>query len=697
MKSLTIRFALRQQAVLLWGGAILMLLLASCGGETQKASLKPIAIPDQVFSIKGEVLGFEASGSGQAFTQSVDVSSLRKLVEKMDDVLVYEFDPKGNGQLLEHEYQDGTLTALFQPGNRYFIYPTPFGRLGDTYRALCLLRGVSIRHRLNPGLIDPTCLVILCANMRLGRDEIVQRMPEFAPYIDELAELDQLDFGGLEPGVRTRQVGLGGDLCDRCLGFGRDVLIPDPRCERPPRLDPPPQPDVSVINMVPAGNSAETSQDSEPFLTVDRSDPTQMVGSAFTPNPFGIGGGTAPIYVSNDGGNTWILNNIVPSASALTGTGDITVAASQNADQLYAGILRRPTITRTMDILQTNNYNNPAAMVNNFTQQQPDQPFVQAQTVGANDRVYVGNNDLSLTNNTAVIDMSFDGGANYNQTVLDPRTVSNQNGPSVRPTISGDGTVYAAYFGWRNVTGVSADSRTATITSDIVVVRDDNGGTGTNPFTDLTDPSDGLAGRLVATGRVIPWRNNQFLGPERTGSTLTCAVHPTNSQIVYVAWADGGGATDLYTLHLRMSSDGGATWSRDLRTIRNATCMALAIAPNGAVGFLYQAFNDNRWITRLEQSRNAFETRVNTVLASTPGTTPAPAFLPYLGDYNFLLTVGNEFRGVFSANNTPDNLNFPEGVVYQRSANFTTITLDDGTGNPVAVSIDPFYFTVEAL
>ena len=58
---------------------------------------------------------------------------------------------------------------------------------------------------------------------------------------------------------------------------------------------------------------------------------------------------------------------------------------------------------------------------------------------------------------------------------------------------------------------------------------------------------------------------------------------------------------------------------------------------------------------------------------------------------------GNEFRGVFSANNSPDFANFPQGVTYQRAANFNTKTLNDGSGNPVAVSIDPFYFSVPVI
>ncbi len=57
------------------------------------------------------------------------------------------------------------------------------------------------------------------------------------------------------------------------------------------------------------------------------------------------------------------------------------------------------------------------------------------------------------------------------------------------------------------------------------------------------------------------------------------------------------------------------------------------------------------------------------------------------------MAVGNDFYGIFSANNTPDKANFPGGVGYQRNSNFTTRTLLGVNGvTPVNVSIDPFFF-----
>src|SRR4051812_12360107 len=48
-----------------------------------------------------------------------------------------------------------------------------------------------------------------------------------------------------------------------------------------------------LVNMMPKSLSGETSQDSEPHLTVNPANALQIVGTAFTPNPGG--GSFAPL------------------------------------------------------------------------------------------------------------------------------------------------------------------------------------------------------------------------------------------------------------------------------------------------------------------------------------------------------------------------------------------------------------------
>jgi hypothetical protein len=453
---------------------------------------------------------------------------------------------------------------------------------------------------------------------------------------------------------------------------------------------------VLVVNMIPKAMSFEDHQDSEPMLAVNPVNPLQIAGSAFTPDPGG--GDLAPIYVSTDGGNTWVLNSIVPSASPDSDTADITVAFGASST-LYAGIIRRPIVNdRTrLNILSTKDFVGVKKMkvLVDRTGEGVDQPFVQALTVavgGGNgkDRVFVGSNDFNAPGGrTATVDLSTNAAAAkpaFKTVRVEGRATSGQDGPSVRPAIHGDGTVYAVLHAWRTF-----DPATGSRTADIVVVRDDNAGA--SRFTDLSDPGDGGAGvRVVQNSK---FNFDDFLGAERTGGAVSIGVDPTNSSVVYVAWADDQPAG--YTIHLRRSTDRGQTWSsNDLRTIAKATNPALAVNSSGKVAFLYQQLagigSAQRWRTHVQRSSDGLNWQ-DTLLADVPANSPPKQFDPFIGDYCHVLAVRNDFYGIFSANNLPDRANFPNGVVYQRNHDFGTKSLFDVDGHtPVAVSIDPFFF-----
>src|SRR5205085_7032070 len=129
-----------------------------------------------------------------------------------------------------------------------------------------------------------------------------------------------------------------------------------------------------------------------------------------------------------------------------------------------------------------------------------DQPFTHALTDKGKDRVYIGNNDFQASPRTATVDV-FGNARAANPAVskvrIEVRATAGQDGPQVRPVAHADGTVYAAFYGWRSQSG-SFPGNTLVVTTDVVVVRDDKGGTGAEAFQDLTDPADGQAGRLVA-------------------------------------------------------------------------------------------------------------------------------------------------------------------------------------------------------
>ncbi len=455
---------------------------------------------------------------------------------------------------------------------------------------------------------------------------------------------------------------------------------------------------VAVINMIPQLQSNETNHDGEPNLAVDATNVQHLVGSAFTPNPTG-NTDTAPVFVSTDGGNTWALRNIVPSANGMTG--DISLDFGRRGGMLYTGILRgggglRQVILRVADPFTGGTM---TTLVDHSTNAF-DQPYASAVTtrVGRRDvdRVYFGFNAFDQrssnggTGRTASADFSTNARtaaapAGFGTQVTESRNTAEQNMPATRFAVHSSGVIYGVFYRW-------ASGSTPNAVCDIVVVRDDNFATGASPFTALTDPSDGVSGRIVVAGQTVP-AFPASLGQNRlVASNLSIAVNPNNAADVWIAWADRDATTGNYTLHTRRSTDSGVNWSADLLTVGNATNPALAINSQNAVGFLYQQLTgtapNRRWHTRLRRSVDGTSWS-DLLLADVPDATG------FMGDYLDLITVGRTYYGIFPATNTPLLTNFPQGVIYQRNADFTTNQLRNDTNNGnIGTSIDPFFFKV---
>src|SRR6266581_6283601 len=195
--------------------------------------------------------------------------------------------------------------------------------------------------------------------------------------------------------MRARVIVVGVALLVACKGSEREVPQPPAKSAG-----------VRVVDLIPISLSGETWQDAEPFLALYASNPHLMAASAFTPNPGGSASATAPIFVSDDGGDSWTLRNTLPSESM---TADITHAVGGNPPVLYAGIIKVPDFP--LNELKTGDFLSPATMTRQGSRPNIDQPFVRATAVSNADRVYVGLNDFDASDGrTATVDVSLDGG-----------------------------------------------------------------------------------------------------------------------------------------------------------------------------------------------------------------------------------------------------------------------------------------------
>ena len=473
--------------------------------------------------------------------------------------------------------------------------------------------------------------------------------------------------------------------------------------------------DFTIVNVVPQSHSNETHQDAEPSIGVNQADPTQIVISAFTPPDPGQTNG--PVYYSEDGGSTWNVSFIVPGGEP----NDQTFKFASRSNQFYGAELTDGTTD--LNVLDTTDPFVPGTMTSLETLSDDDQPFIEVTTVafGADagkDRVYVGHNDTgnssgSSGSDTAAVDVCLDATVSsptFTRTFIDTRSTgsANQDGPPIRVAVHPDGTVYAVFMGWRSL----ASGTPLSITTDIVVVRDDNWASGSSPFTALIDSGDSNAGVRVQTGLSIAFdavggssghQNAGAVGQERVSGTVAIAVDPRDSDIVVIAWA--GIVSGVYTVNIQRSTNRGVSWNPVGLGLSNATNPALAIASTGKIGLLYQQLtgsgSSQKWETHFRDSLDA-NTWTDTTLATVPANVPAlntGEGRTYFGDYIDLVAVGKDFYGTFCANNTPDPANFPAVMpTFLRNVNSTAHTLL-GTDNSTTVdaSIDPFFVTALEL
>jgi hypothetical protein len=461
-------------------------------------------------------------------------------------------------------------------------------------------------------------------------------------------------------------------------------------------------PKARVFDIIPFSDSGETDQNSEPSLAVNPLDPTQIFAGAFSSSFFGGGGVFTPFFKSATGGTAWF-----DDGNELTQDKSIAWKADGSAALMTA--LLNNDIGTFSQTGTGSSFGVPIDVFNVFTPGGPkhelEQPWVRT---GPSNHVYVGYNDLSNAGGggfeTASVGVSANGGVSYTPFTLDRVGTTLGDSPSIREAVNGN-TVYAVFERWNTI--IEQPNPTgARFGAQVIVERSDNGGA--DGFAALGAGGNGVqAGTPTAVFGAFGLNTPLTLGQERTGlGDLAIAVDPNNAAHVVVAFADAPGVdgAGIVQLDLVESFDSGASWSTKFTTpsATRSDQPAVSISSTGAVGFLYDNYDPatNKLSQHILTSTNDFVTSTDTTLATENNATPTAAFSPYLGDFFDLTSVGNTFYGIFSASNADNGTDAQfSNVIYGR--NFTgnsgtsSFHLVDTNGNPVASSIDPYFFTYQ--
>lgn len=450
---------------------------------------------------------------------------------------------------------------------------------------------------------------------------------------------------------------------------------------------------INIVDIVPQANSAETVHQAEPSLAVDPANPQTIFATTFN-NP---NGGNAPIFRSTLGGSvgSW-------SVFQSLGSADWTVSFSPAGGTAYISRLAGSGIA----IERSVGGGAFSSVASGSFSGSADQPYIAVGRSGGQDRVYVGFNDLGHTPQSASIHYSTNSGTTWSGAspvrleTVNPTGIT-QNAPPIRTGFASTGRAYSVFVRPSSTVGASPFD----LIGSLVVRRDDNNATPT--FANLGPGGAGVQPPQMANIR-MPWLLTQCgsgtgTSAQRARSSLALAVDPSNENRLAVSYPDAVNGT--LHLHVLVSNDAGNTWTEPMPAITGGAIPALAFAANGAIGLLYQQWDGTNQSTHMRQSGDGLNSFSDVTLSSWAGSQIVNPH-PYLGDYYDLESVNNQFYGIYSGSNDPTQSPWAGPSVNVQLDRFYNGTLGTASaqlrsaavgGSAVAVSLDPFFFSVAAV
>ncbi|MFZ0323936.1 MAG: choice-of-anchor D domain-containing protein, partial [Actinomycetes bacterium] len=402
--------------------------------------------------------------------------------------------------------------------------------------------------------------------------------------------------------------------------------------------------------------NTHTAGDNEPSIAVNPSNPNEIVIASFT--------GSSGFYRSTDGGNTWTFTNTYTQPPGQGGIPNDQQEEFTRGNLLAAVFLDGPNNIMTGTTANAGSqasWNWPldgsgnVVLTNTTGLNNSDQPWlVTAPRPGnlSQDNIYsaydnfLGAPDMQVNVANAADPPNF-----TNDVTVGTAAGCCGDNPGLR--LATDRRTGFTYAVWQTTTGPNGDN---SVNAQIHLNRTTDGG--------QTWTLNGNAGGVVVASGASNQRTPKFGTVNALiGGVHHAAVDPVTGD-VYVVYACGdgvGGDNPLCTVRVHDDGSGTGTMAADAPqtvTTLNSALPSIAVASNGVIGVLFTSFDGFSsdgfpvYTAHLSMSDDHGATWSDQVLETSlsPVTDNGNNRQRVLGDYQELMAVGRTFYGTFTGN-----------------------------------------------